>query len=386
MHKTKKIKLAFYMHSMGIGGVETVLVNTINALIKQGVDITLYCNKKITEPVHAEWLAQHPEIKTEIYYPHAKFLVRQSRKHPIIRFVKRTLFGIYRLYRNAIMARRVRAQNFDAIIDYISGYSATQLKNISGVKKLTWVHCSMNYFKEHNFIQKMNQYDYIIPISDSFRNEFCETYPEFAGRTVRIYNPINFAHIKDKLKTATIPDGKYFTCVSRLDSDKDIYTLIDAFDKFWQNEGQPDVKLYIVGDGECAKDFKNVASNVAAAPQIIFTGKQSNPFGYMSGALAHILSSFNEGLPTVLMEAMSVGTLNISSNCPNGPHEILMDGQAGILFEPGNVNELAQCLSDVYNKNVKIKALTNTATKSLERFNPDEIANDIIRLVRDGAK
>lgn len=383
MRKVKKIKLAFFMHNMGIGGVETVLVNTINALIKQGTDITLYCHRKIVEPIHVEWLQTHPEINVKIYYPLATFFEKQSRKRPISRLVKRILFGLYRTYRNTLMARHVRAQNFDSLIDYISGYSAKPLRKIHGPKKITWAHCSMNYFRDNNIINGLEQYNHIVTISESFRQEFCETYPDYAKRTIRIYNPINFAMTQNKLKNTTIPDGKYFTCVSRLDTDKDIFTLVKAFDIFWKNENRPDVKLYIVGDGACINDFKEAAQKLSSAKQIIFTGKQSNPFGYMAGALAHILSSFNEGLGMVLLEAMSVGTLNISSNCPNGPHEILMDGRAGILFEPGNAIELAKCLSDVYNKKVNIKKIIDVATKSLERFEPDNIANQIINLVQE---
>ena len=285
-----------------------------------------------------------------------------------------------------VMAPRVRRQKYDAIIDYISGYSAKPLRKINNVPKFTWIHCSFDYFKNNNLARGLGQYDKIVTISDSFLDEFKREYPEYASRAVRIYNPIDYVGVCDKLKSATIPGGKYFSCVSRLDSDKDIATLLYAFDKFWNNEKQPDVKLYIVGDGDKRSDFVDIANKLSSSSQIIFTGKQANPFGYMAGSMAHVLSSFNEGLPTVLVEAMAVGTLNVSSDCPSGPHEVLLDGAGGILFKPGDSDALAKIFGDIYNGKIKVKSLVDTATKSLVRFDADNIAVQIVDLVNGGQK
>lgn len=387
MKKRKKLKLAFFMYDLRVGGVGTVLMNTINALLaNKNVEITLYSHRTIIEPVYIKWLEQHPQINVIIYYPFARFFDKQDRKKPIRRLLKRIGFGIYRKYRNFIMAPRVRAKHFDALIDYISGYSSKLIKHISGPMKITWAHCSMNYFRENNLISGLRQYDKIVTISDSFLREFIKTYPTYADKAVRIYNPIDLKEMQKKLKSANVPDGKYFSCVSRLDSDKDIKTLLIAFDKFWQNENRPDVKLYIVGDGQSKQEFSDFANTLSSRKQIIFTDNQQNPFGYMAGSMAHILSSYNEGLPTVLIEAMAANTLNISSDCPNGPHEILMNGRAGILFQPGDTDELAYALSDVYNNRIKIKNMTTVALKSLDRFNPTTIAKQIIDLISGKTK
>lgn len=106
----------------------------------------------------------------------------------------------------------------------------------------------------------------------------------------------------------------------------------------------------------------------------------------MRGAMAHILSSYSEGLPTVLLEAMAVGTINISSDCKNGPREILLDGDAGLLFAPGNVDDLASHMDRVYNKKVEIEKMKNAATKSLTRFNAAQIADDVAGRIKKKTK
>ncbi|MGA9377434.1 MAG: glycosyltransferase [Phormidium sp.] len=47
----------------------------------------------------------------------------------------------------------------------------------------------------------------------------------------------------------------------------------------------------------------------------------------MSKAAVFVLSSIGEGLPTVLIEAMAVGTPVVSTNCESGPEEILDNGK-----------------------------------------------------------
>ena len=60
------------------------------------------------------------------------------------------------------------------------------------------------------------------------------------------------------------------------------------------------------------------------------------------------MSSKFEGLPNVLIEAQKYGIPIISSNCPTGPNEILMNGKLGELFPVGNHNILANKLLNFF--------------------------------------
>ncbi|MBO7644793.1 MAG: glycosyltransferase, partial [Alphaproteobacteria bacterium] len=107
---------------------------------------------------------------------------------------------------------------------------------------------------------------------------------------------------------------------------------------------------------------------------------KKNPFVYMKHAIANVLSSYSEGLPTVLLESAVVGTLNIASKCRFGPREILLNGRGGVLFEPGNAKQLAMCMGDVYNNSVNVTEMIKESTDALKRFKADEVVNQIISL------
>ncbi|MBC7573980.1 MAG: glycosyltransferase, partial [Herminiimonas sp.] len=62
------------------------------------------------------------------------------------------------------------------------------------------------------------------------------------------------------------------------------------------------------------------------------------------GARLLALSSRFEGLPTVLIEALMLGQVIVSTDCPTGPREILKNGEAGLLVPVGDVDALAAAL------------------------------------------
>ena len=80
------------------------------------------------------------------------------------------------------------------------------------------------------------------------------------------------------------------------------------------------------------------------------------------------MSSRFEGLPNVLLEALVLNKFVISSDCPTGPKEILLNGKGGLLFKTGNYKDLVKkILFYDANKN-KCNKLLKIAIKNLNRF------------------
>lgn len=380
------LKIGFCIPGMVIGGVESVFANTLDALHKYypDVEIVVFPHAALSEPYYIEWFKQRPYIKVKPFYPLCERFENAQRYMKVfpLKQICKIVFSLYKNFKRFQMAHSSELNSCDVIIDYVTGSSYKMLRHVKK-PKATWLHCSINYFNHHNMHVRMPYYDKIVCISDSCMNDFHEQYPQYSKRLTRIYNPIDSAEINKYSKTAPKYNGKYFVCVSRMDDDKDIPTVVNAFNQFWIKNDKPDCKMIFIGAGNILDSMRDMAAKTTAANNIEFLGKIPRPFGYMRGGLAHILSSFNEGLPTVLIEAMAAETLNISSNCKNGPHEILLDGEAGILFEPGNADELADAMSAVWTKTVDVDTMVKNATKSLIRFEPKEIVDEIVKLVNE---
>ena len=102
------------------------------------------------------------------------------------------------------------------------------------------------------------------------------------------------------------------------------------------------------------------------APKII--NFQANPYQYISLSDLFILSSKFEGLPNVLLEAITLKKFIISSDCPTGPREILMNGRGGELFPVGNYQALYKKIMLFYKSRKKLKKKINYSYNSLHRF------------------
>ena len=97
----------------------------------------------------------------------------------------------------------------------------------------------------------------------------------------------------------------------------------------------------------------------------------------MKNAQALLLSSFNEGLPTVLIEGQICSTLVISSNCEDGPDEILENGKSGVLFKVNDSDGLAGILIDYEKGLIDRENIIKNADESLYRFAKEEFKKQI---------
>lgn len=364
---SKRKTVAFCIPNMIIGGVETVFCSTIDELSNSSdLKIQIITHAQIREPLYADWLKMHPELSVYVYYPLCNWFEDIApRCRGILKPLRKIAFSLYKKYRRAVVFLSRRFTNVDIFIDYKNMEFFKELRQEKGLK-IGWFHSAISYCEKNNLFTRLPIYDKIVCITDGFYNEFKEKIPSRLNDIVRIYNFVNPVDIQNKALSGQKSSEKYFCHVSRLTEGKDLKTVFDAFEIFAKQHR--DFKLFIIGDGPKASDFKKYASKLKSAKQIVFLGSMDNPFGLMQGAVANILSSEHEGFGMVLVESMALKVPIISSNYYSSANEILENGQNGWLFDIGNAGMLSKCLSDVILNPEKTKKVVKRAYASLERF------------------
>ena len=129
--------------------------------------------------------------------------------------------------------------------------------------------------------------------------------------------------------------------VGTLTAVKDFPTLLRAFARLRE---QTNARLLILGEGEERAALESLIQTLGLADAVNLQGFVVHPAPYYARADLFVLSSTHEGFGNVIVEALDHGVPVVSTDCPNGPREILYDGKYGTLVPVGNVDALAQAM------------------------------------------
>ena len=142
--------------------------------------------------------------------------------------------------------------------------------------------------------------------------------------------------------------------------------------------------LKIIGDGEKGlKHLRLLAEDNGIKDRIEFTGFRNNVNEYMHAASIFVLPSRFEGLPMVLLEAMSQGMTCIAYDCKTGPSDIINHNHNGILIKDQDTSEMSKKLTKlIRNPELRTK-LSNNAIKSLENFSVQTISDKWENLLKN---
>ena len=128
-----------------------------------------------------------------------------------------------------------------------------------------------------------------------------------------------------------------------IDKQKGIYDLLPAMKKVYSK--YPDIDLLAGGTGEFEKvkalmEKLHLKNNVKLLGWIVGDEKDY----YLRRAQLFILTSYDEGLPISLLEAMSYG-LPVITTPVGGIPEVVDDGVEGFIVQPGDVDAIAEALT-----------------------------------------
>jgi len=187
--------------------------------------------------------------------------------------------------------------------------------------------------------------DHIVCVSDGVRRDLEGLVPAAARMTSVIHNPIAApsAEPASPLHPWLAPgEPPVLLGAGRLSRQKDFATLLAAFARLGDT---PARRLLIIGEGAERNNLLYLARQLGVAARVDLPGFVPNPRAHMAAAALLVLSSAWEGFGNVLVEAMSVGTPVVATDCESGPREILQDGALGPLVPVGDAAALADAMA-----------------------------------------
>ena len=175
---------------------------------------------------------------------------------------------------------------------------------------------------------------------------------------------LNLEKIKLK-KILKEKNKKKFLAIGRLTKQKNFIFLLECFKILVEKNSK--IYLYILGEGEESEKLINFINKNNLQNNVFLEGYKSNVYEYLSNSDAFILSSLWEDPGFVLVEAAFANTTIISSNCSNGPSEILENGKNGFLFKSNDKKDFLEVFSKYQNTDTTMINQKKLDSKKMSR-------------------
>jgi len=187
--------------------------------------------------------------------------------------------------------------------------------------------------------------DKIICPSEGVAKDLIAHIANISGNVGIIPNPVDSEAIQIATSQELPPhfDAKkpFILAVGRLVPQKGYSDLIEAWAVLYKEKG---IELVILGDGPERKTLMELAIKHSVEAGLNLPGFDQNPFRYMKYCSVFVLSSYYEGLPNALLQALACGCQIVATDCASGPREVLQDGKFGALVKVGDVENLRHAI------------------------------------------
>jgi glycosyltransferase involved in cell wall biosynthesis len=332
---TSKERLAIFLPGLYDGGAERTLLNLAEGIAARGFPVDL-----VLARAEGPYMAEIPASVRVIDLKAVRVMMCLPALVHYLRS-ERPVALLSTLYANIIAVWARRIVGFPQRVVLNEQNNLTSVSN--GEKDLRW-----------KLYPELAKWFYpwangITAVSKGVADDLSQAIKLSPSHIQVIYNPIVTPELQKKSKAFF--DHPWFRTgeppvilgVGRLTAQKAFNVLIEAFAQV--RKSQP-ARLLILGEGEERPMLEALIRRLGLEQDIELPGFVSNPYPYMAHATLFVLSSRWEGLPTVLVEAMSLRTPVIATDCPSGPQEILRNGKYGHLVPVDDSSALALAIQN----------------------------------------
>lgn len=172
----------------------------------------------------------------------------------------------------------------------------------------------------------------------------CDFYgPAIKKKSFVIPNPFI---LKNEVAVYSGERKKTIVSAGRFVIEKGFDVLIDAFSIV--EKTHPEYKLVIWGEGPLLENYKKQIEKLGIFDKVLFPGYSSNVAASVQKEGIFVLSSRFEGIPNVLIEALSIGIPVVTTDCsPGGPRFLVEEGKRGSIVKIDDVCNMANSINQL---------------------------------------
>ncbi|MGW0843439.1 glycosyltransferase family 4 protein [Streptomyces sp. NPDC002787] len=369
------------LHAYGRGGTIRTVMNQANSLVAAGWSVEIVSAVRRRDDIQFPLddrvaVSTVVDLREGAYTPPSGLVARwRDRKRGELleapaRHIPKGEFG-YRYFNQYVEDRLIAYMRSltDGILvttrpalNFLSAEHAT-----SGVLRVAQEHMNLGTHKPD--VQRRIQETYprfatVAVLTERDRDEYAELLP--GTQVVRIPNAV---HSLDQAPAD--PASRIAVAAGRLFPQKGFDMLIPAWAKLV--ETFPDWQLRIYGSGEKKSELRNLIEEHHLYNHVFLMGHTDRLDDELAKASFYVLSSRFEGLPMVMIEAMSHALPVVSFDCPTGPADVLTHGVDGLLVAPEDPDALADAMARLMADEALRADMGVAAVLTAASYGPDSV-------------
>lgn len=334
----KRKKMLFVCYGLGIGGIETCLVNLLNALPESRFQIDVLL-------MNPEYESKE-RIRTSVRYLDAFRYVmnttdtmKQIKEHGGIlkcpgKFLSYCCFRMaVKLQLNAWKTFKILPDHYDIAVAYSQNdYSPYYvIDKVEADRKVMWYHngayekTGKKYERDKQYYEK---FDFIVAVSSDCKRVLQTKFEFPEGKLVVLRNICDVSAVREKadmfIPESFDDNNLHLVTVGRMTKEKGPDIAVEVCKKLC-DRGMP-VKWHWVGDGNQREAIEQKVQEYGLQKRFIFEGNQVNPYPYIKSADVYVQPSYYEAYSTTVTEAKVLRKLIVVTDV-GGMRDQLIDGK-----------------------------------------------------------
>ncbi|GIH93764.1 glycosyltransferase family 4 protein [Planobispora siamensis] len=360
------------LHAYGMGGTIRTVMNQAGAMAAAGHDVEL---------VSVVRRRDQPRFPLDPRVALTALVDQRGGTRP-------DSFGrrLWRVMRGRMVPRGEFAASYfterveRAVIDYVASLEDGVLVTTRPALNLIAARCApqsvVRIAQEHmnlathreavrrQIIRHYRKLDAVVVLTGTDRQDYQRVLP--GTPVLRIPNAINT--LDQRLSTH---ENRVAVAAGRLVTQKGFDMLIPAFAQVVRHH--PDWRLRIFGTGQKKAELRALIEKCEMDGVITLMGQSDRLADELADASLYVLSSRFEGLPMVMIEAMSHALPVVAFDCPTGPADVLIDGVDGLLVAPEDVDALAAAIRRLVADRELRRRMGAAALVTVRDYAPDRV-------------
>ncbi|TYB47185.1 glycosyltransferase family 4 protein [Nonomuraea sp. PA05] len=367
------MKIRYLMlHAFGMGGTIRTVVNQANAMAAAGHDVELVSLVRRRE---------NPQFSLDPRITVSTLVDQRGGRQP-----DSVARKAWRRVRGKIVPRGEFAADYFtervewAAMEYVSGLRDGILVTTRPALNL------ISARRAHQTVIRVAQeHMNLSAYPDTIRREITRYYDRFDAITVLTRtNRLEYQRLLPRTPIVQIPNAVHkveqrpsrqvepvVIAAGRLVPQKGFDLLIEAFAQVVTEH--PEWRLRIFGTGPRKAQLAGLIEQYGLGEHVSLPGRTDRLEQELTDASVYALSSRFEGLPMVMIEAMTHALPVVAFDCPTGPKDVLTDGVDGVLVPPRDVDALAAALNRVIaDRELRVR-MGRAARRTSRAYGPEQV-------------